>query len=122
MVFNTYLVCSINTMSVSDSRESCTSSHCLHAVRTCGAHRRRVVCALFSCCRASFARVMRAVRTRCHTCVACATCTCRSPCRASFARISRVNDAGRMTSAHDNKLFSLTNTHVNNVNLSGHIF
>ena len=85
----------------------------------------RIVRALFLCCRASFARVTRAVRTRCHTsfaCVACATCTCRSPCRASFARILRVDDAGRTTSAHDNKLFSLTNTHVNNVNLSGHIF
>jgi hypothetical protein len=81
--------------------------------------------ALFSCCRASFVRVTRAVRTRCHTsfaCVACATYTCRSPCRASFARISRVDDAGRMTSARDNKLFLLMNAHVNNVNLSGHIF
>jgi hypothetical protein len=70
-------------------------------------------------------RVTRAVCTRCHTsfaCVACATYSCRSPCRASFTRISRVDDAGRTTSAHDNKLFSLTNTHVNNVNLSGHIF
>jgi hypothetical protein len=85
----------------------------------------RIVQALFSCCRASFARVTRAVRARCHTsfaCVACATYSCRSPCRASFARISRVNDAGCTTSAHDNKLFSLTKTHVNNVNLSGHIF
>jgi hypothetical protein len=65
------------------------------------------------------------VPARRHTsfaCVACATYSCRSPCRASFARISRVDDAGRTTSAHDNKLFSLTNTHVNNVNLSGHIF
>jgi hypothetical protein len=125
VVFNTYLVFSINTMSVSDSRESCVSSHCLRVVRTYGARRRRVVRALFSCCRASFARVTRAVRTRCRTsfaCVACATYTCRSPCRASFARISRVDDAGRMTSARDNKLFLLTNTHVNNVNLSGHIF
>jgi hypothetical protein len=70
----------------------------------------RIVHALFSCCRASF------------VCVVCATYSCRSPCRASFTRISRVDDAGRTTSAHDNKLFTLTNTHVNNVNLSGHIF
>ena len=84
-----------------------------------------IVHALFSCCRASFVRVTRAVRTRRHTlfaCVACATYSCRSPCRASFARISRVDDSGHTTSTHDNKLFSLTNTHVNNVNLSGHIF
>jgi hypothetical protein len=47
---------------------------------------------------------------------------CRSPCCASFARISRVDDAGRTTSARDNKLLSLTNTHINNVNMSGHIF
>jgi hypothetical protein len=81
--------------------------------------------ALFSCCRASFVRVTRAVRTRCHTsftCVACATYTCRSPCCTSFAHISRVDDAGRTTSSRDNKLFSLMNTHVNNVNLSGFIF
>jgi hypothetical protein len=112
-------------MSVSDSRESCTSSHCLHAVCTCGARRCRVVHALFSCCRASFARVTRAVRTRCHTsfvCVACATYTCRLPCRASFTRISRVDDVGRTMSERDNKLFSLTNTHVNHVNSSSHIF
>jgi hypothetical protein len=38
------------------------------------------------------------------------------------ARISRVDDAGRATSARDNKLFSLMNTHVNNVNLAGFIF
>ena len=85
----------------------------------------RIDQALFSCCHASFARVTRAVRTRCHTsfaCVACATYSCHSPCRASFARISRVGGAGRTKSARDNKLLSLTNTHVNNVNLSGHIF
>jgi hypothetical protein len=84
-----------------------------------------IVHSLLSCCRASFARVARAVRTRRHTlfaCVACGTYSCRSPCRASFAHISRVDDAGRTTSARDNKLFSLTNTHVNNVNLSCHIF
>jgi hypothetical protein len=85
----------------------------------------RIVHALLSCCRASFARVTRAVRTRCHTsfaCVACATYSCHSPCRASFARISRVGGVGRTKSARDNKLLSLTNTHVNNDNLSGRIF
>jgi hypothetical protein len=69
--------------------------------------------------------VARAVHTRRHksfACVACATYSYRLPCRTSFARISRVDNAGRTTCAHDNKLFSLTNTHVNNVNLSSHIF
>jgi hypothetical protein len=125
MVFNTYLVFGINTMSVSDSCESCASSHCLRAVRTCGAHRRRVVRALFLCCHASIARGTRAVRTCCHTlsaCVACATYACRSPCRASFTRISRVDGAGHTTSARDNKLFLLIITHVNNNSLSGHTF
>jgi hypothetical protein len=127
MVFNTYLVFRINTMSISDSRESCTSSNCLRVVRTCGACRRRlfvrIVRALFSCCRASIARVTRAVRTRCHVssaCVACATYACCSPCRASFARISRVDGAGRTKSSRDNKLFLFIVTHVNNNNLSGH--
>jgi hypothetical protein len=84
-----------------------------------------IVHVLFSCCRASFAHVARAVRTRRHTlfaCVVCATYSCRSPCRASFARITRVGGTDRKTSARDNKLLSLTNTHVNNVNLSDHIF
>jgi hypothetical protein len=85
----------------------------------------RIVHSLLSCCHASFACVARAVRTRRHTlfaCVACATYSCRSPYRASFARISRVDGTGRTTSGRDNKLLSLTNTHVNNVNLSVHIF
>jgi hypothetical protein len=66
MVFNTYLVFSINTMSVSDSRESCASSHCPRVVRTCGARRRRVVRAYSSCVilvfRASFTCCRRVVR------------------------------------------------------------
>jgi hypothetical protein len=73
----------------------------------------------------AFARVTCAVRTRCHTsfaCVVCATYTCRSPCCVSFARILRVDDAGRTTSARNNKLFLLIITHVNNINLSGHTF
>jgi hypothetical protein len=46
-------------------------------------------------------------------------------CRTSgsrVARILRVDHACRAASAHDNKLFSLINSHVNNVNSSGHIF
>jgi hypothetical protein len=85
----------------------------------------RIVHSLISCCRASFARVAHAVRTPRHTlfaCVARATYSCRSPCRASFSRISRVGGTGRMTSARDNKLLLLMNTHVKNVNMSGHIF
>jgi hypothetical protein len=39
-----------------------------------------------------------------------------------FRTASRVDHVCRAASACDNKLFSLTNTHVNNVNLSGHIF
>jgi hypothetical protein len=38
------------------------------------------------------------------------------------SHVSRVSEARVTTSACDNKLLSLTNTHVNNVNLSGHIF
>ena len=53
---------SINTMSVSDSCESCASSHYLRAVRTCDDRRRRVVRAYSSCvilaCRVPFARVV----------------------------------------------------------------
>jgi hypothetical protein len=41
------------------------------AFRVCGARRRHVVRALFSCCRASFVRVTRAVRTHCHTSLPC---------------------------------------------------
>jgi hypothetical protein len=82
----------------------------------------RLVRALSVCC---LARVARVVRTRCHTsfaCVACAIYACRSPCRALLARISRVDHVFRATSVPDNKLFSLINIHVNNLNSSGHIF
>jgi hypothetical protein len=123
VVFNTYLVFSINAMSISDSCESCALSHYLRAVRTCGARRRRVVRAYSSCVILVLSCVVRACRAcGSHACVACATYSCRSPCRASFARISRVGSTGCTTSARDNKLLSLTNTHVNNVNLSDHIF
>jgi hypothetical protein len=50
MVFNTYLVFRINTMSVSDSRESCASSHCLCTVHMRRAHRRHVIRASGLCC------------------------------------------------------------------------
>jgi hypothetical protein len=55
VVFNTYLVFSINTMSVSSFRVSCVSSNCLCAVRTCRARRRHVI-------RVSDSRVIRASR------------------------------------------------------------
>jgi hypothetical protein len=52
-----------------------------------------IVHALFSCCRASFARVAHAVRTRRHmlfACVACATYSCR--CLAAHrSHVSRVS-------------------------------
>jgi hypothetical protein len=41
---------------------------------------------------------------------------------ALFYTVSRVDHVCHAAFARDNKLFSLTNTHVNNVNLSGHIF
>jgi hypothetical protein len=108
VVFNTYLVFRINTMSVSDSRESCASSHCLCTVRMRRAHRRHVVRVSGSCC---VARVI--------------VCRSRASC-VLFAHvvacISRVDHMCRATSARDNKLFSRINTHVNNVSSSGLIF
>jgi hypothetical protein len=129
MVFNTYLVFSINEMSISDTCESCASSHCLRAVRTCGAHRRRVVRVYSSC----VILVLSCVVCACHTCgshapshVVCVRRVCHLLMSFALPRIVRtylaVGSTGRTTSARDNKLVSLTNTHVNNVNLSGHIF
>jgi hypothetical protein len=46
-------------------------------------------------------------------------------CRASASRVTRFSRVGhvcRVASAHDNKLFSLINTYVNNDNLSGRVF
>jgi hypothetical protein len=63
----------------------------------------RVIRALFARRRHSFARSCRAFGSR-------------------VARISRVEHVCRVVSAHDNKLFSLINSHVNNVNSLGHIF
>jgi hypothetical protein len=71
VVFNTYLVFSISTMSISDSCESCASSHGLRAVHTCGARRRRVVRAYSSCV---ILALTRAVRTRCRMSRAYVTC------------------------------------------------
>jgi hypothetical protein len=128
VVINTYLVFSINTMSVNDSCESCASSHCLHTVRTCDARHRRVVCAYSSCvilvCRVS--RVVRVCGSHASSHVVSMHRVCHLLMSLALPRIVacilRVDDAGRTTSAHDNKLLLLTNTHVNNVNLSGHIF
>jgi hypothetical protein len=116
VVFNTYLVFSINAMSISDSCESCASSHCLRVVRMCDARRRRVVrvsssfvtracralpCTLFCVSQCCFASVVaRAVRTR---------------CRAPFACVAR-----RLRVIINS--LSLINTHVNDVNASCHIF
>ena len=44
------------------------------------------------------------------------------PSRVRVAHISRIDHVCRAASARDNKLFSLINTHVNNVNSSGRIF
>jgi hypothetical protein len=145
MVFNTNLVFSINTMSVSDSCESCASSHCLRVVRTCGARRRRVVRAYSSCV---ILALMCAVRTRCRmSCayVACvgasscivaryrAACTISRACsrviHALFACrrhllrafMPRVSFMCRATSTCDNELVSSI-TNVSNVNSSGRIF
>ena len=49
----------------------------------------------------------------------------RVSCRALLthvARISYVDHGYSAASARDNKWFSIINTHVNNVNSSGHIF
>jgi hypothetical protein len=81
----------------------------------------------------SFVRVVRtssrAIFAYCHVrcrksfaCVARAIYTCHLPCHASSARILRVDHVCRMASARDNKLFSLMNTRVDNLNSSGPIF
>jgi hypothetical protein len=82
-------------------------------------------CVLF---RVSQCYLARIVACRSHT----LSCAVRTRRRALFAllarlhtllaRISHVDHACRVTSARDNKLFSLINTHVSNVNLLGHMF
>ena len=54
--------------------------------------------------------------------VVCRFACCRACCRRLFVRTSRVDHVCRALSARDNKLFSFTNTHINNFNLSNHIF
>jgi hypothetical protein len=77
VVFNTYLVFSINAMSISDSCESCTSSHCPCTVRTCGARRRRVVRAYSSCVIIVLSRVVRACRACDSHASSHVVCVCR---------------------------------------------
>jgi hypothetical protein len=127
VVFNIYLVFSINTMSVSDSHESCTSSHCLRAVRTCGARRHHVVHAYSSCVILVLSRVVRACGSHALSHVVCVRRMYHLHRSLALPLIVRTfltcrSRVCRSTSAHDNKLFSLTNTHVNNVTMSGHIF
>jgi hypothetical protein len=117
------LFCIVSRVVTRHSRGSCVvrarRSHVWLSSSSCCS------CVWFVCCLTSFACVAHVVRTRCRTlfaCVACAIYMCRSPCRASLARITRVDHMCRATSTRDNKLFSLINTHVNNVNSSGHIF
>jgi hypothetical protein len=117
VVFNTYLVFSINMMSVSDSCESCASSHCLRAVRTCGARRCRVVRVYSSCVILVLSRVVRAcytcsshalshvvyVRRVCHLHMSLAlpriVCACCFAC--CFARvITRYLHMSRVTTCH----------------------
>jgi hypothetical protein len=138
MFLNLYLF-SINVISFSDSRvlrapftlcsrvlRSPSSSRCPPVVQ---GRRWRVVACVVSratvlfrahrrVSRVPFARVVvrrshassRAVRVG------------RASCRALLARISHVDHMWRAMFARDNKLFSLINTHFNNVNSSGHIF
>jgi hypothetical protein len=114
VVFNTYLVFSINAMSISDTCESCASSHCLHAVRTCDA--RRVVRAYSSfvtrACRALPCALFRVSQCCFASVVACAVHTC---CRAPFSCVVR-SLRGIINS------LSLINNHDNDVNASCHIF
>jgi hypothetical protein len=82
------------------------------------------------CC--ALLRVVRVVRARRHA--VRAHCACRNAvsrassfvvhaCRSCYLHaLSRVVHVCRAVSARDNKLFSLINTHVNNVNSSCHIF
>jgi hypothetical protein len=71
----------------------------------------RVVAPSVRCSRVLFAQVVaRRLRAGCAS--------------SSFLRafVPRVWFVCRAMSARDNKLFSIINTHINNVNLSGHIF
>jgi hypothetical protein len=128
---------SINMISVSDSRVSRVPfTRCSCVLRSLSSHCPHVVCMLFvRCSRASLvlSRALFCVPQCYFACiVACRACrshalSCafRTLCRAVFAwvaRISRVDHVCRTTFARDNKLFSLINTRVNNINSSVHIF
>jgi hypothetical protein len=89
VVFNTYLVFSINATSISDSCESCVSSHCLRAVRTCGAHRRRVVRAYSSCVILVLSRVVRACGSHVSSHVVCMRRVCHLLMSLALPRIVR---------------------------------
>jgi hypothetical protein len=73
---------------------------------------RTVVRVVLRVSRVPFAHVI--TRRVCHLHVSFASTRVRAS--------SRVDHVCHAASARDNKLFSLTNTHINNVNLSGHIF
>jgi hypothetical protein len=129
VLFTRIVTCHLLMVTRGCARFPCVSSHVTRAVCTCGPRRRRVVRVYSSCVILVLSRVVHACRacgSHASSHVVCVRRVCHLLlsllCCASFARISRVDDSGRTTSAHDNKLFSLTNTHVNNVNLLGHIF
>jgi hypothetical protein len=92
------------------------------AIHSCCTRRRQAAHASLACCRARgfaccFAR---------HSRVVALSILCSHVWRSPSSRSSRVVidrfHVCRAASARDNKLFSLINTRVNNVNSSGHIF
>jgi hypothetical protein len=91
-------------MSVSDSRESCASLHCVRDVRTCGARRRRVVRAYSSCVILVLSRVDRAW----HACgshalshVVCVRRVCHLRMSLALPRIVHTYLACRRHGSHD---------------------
>jgi hypothetical protein len=70
----------------------------------------------------SMSRVLFAHVVTCRLCVSRVPFTHATRLVTHVAGISCVDHVCRVTSARDNKLSSLINTHINNVNLSGHIF
>jgi hypothetical protein len=105
------------------------SPYVVFACRTCGSCTSPHVVRSLSCvCPRVVAHCSRAValfarcRARCFVCHSRAVCTSRH----SFGRSCRssgscVDHVCRAASAHDNKLFSLINSHINDINSSGHI-
>jgi hypothetical protein len=99
-------VFSINTISVSDSRVSCASSHCLRVVRTCGARRRRRVV------RASGSCDIRVLSCIIHTCRVCCSHMCSRVVRTlscCFARRPRA--MSRVSFAHCRVVSRVVNSH-----------